>query len=103
MDTVVISHSPNAADPRLVDVVVGTGVIEHSAVWPGAGPGTMPAVPRFAIAEEDYRGGPVGECGGIDGLVAPRAVRPDIPLQLVGCEPGERLLAALRDPQAWAQ
>ncbi|MFF4098567.1 barstar family protein [Streptomyces sp. NPDC001903] len=103
VDTVVISHSPNATDPNLVDVVVGTGVIEHSEVWPGAGPGTMPAVPRFAVAEEDYRGGPTGECHSIDGLLAPRKARPDIPLQLIGCEPGERLLAALRNPQAWTQ
>ncbi|MEV7444599.1 hypothetical protein AB0O22_26295 [Streptomyces sp. NPDC091204] len=42
------------ADPDLVDVIVGTGVIERSEVWPGAGPGTMSAVPRFAGAEEDY-------------------------------------------------
>ncbi|MFJ8769534.1 barstar family protein [Streptomyces clavifer] len=103
VDTVVISHSPNATDPDLVDVVVGTGVIEHSEVWPSAGPRTMPAVPRFAVAEEDYRGGPIGECHSIDGLLAPRKVRPDIPLQLIGCEPGERLLAALRNPQAWTQ
>ncbi|MFZ3467531.1 barstar family protein [Streptomyces sp. 4.24] len=103
VDTVVIAHSPNATHSGLVDIVVGAGVVEHDEVWPGAGPGTMPAVPRFAIAEEDHRGGPVGECLGIDGLVAPREVRPDIPLQLIGCEPGERLLAALRDPQAWAR
>ncbi|PWK63926.1 barstar (barnase inhibitor) [Streptomyces sp. CG 926] len=103
VDTVVISHSPNATDPGLVDVVVGTGVIEHNEVWPGADLGTMPAVPRFALAEEDYRGGPVGECRSVDGLLAPRKVRPDIPLQLIGCEPGERLLAALGNPQARAQ
>ncbi|MGW6571867.1 hypothetical protein ACWGAN_06795 [Streptomyces sp. NPDC054945] len=103
VDTVVISHSPNATDPELVDVVVGTGVIEHNEAWPGAGLGTMPAVPRFAVAEEDCRGGPAGECRSIDGLLAPRKVRPDIPLQLISCEPGERLLAALGNPQAWAQ
>ncbi|MFJ8563654.1 barstar family protein [Streptomyces sp. NPDC093514] len=56
VDTVVISHSPHATDPDLVDLVVGTGVIEHSEAWPGAGPGTMPDAPRFALAEEDYRG-----------------------------------------------
>lgn len=103
MDTAVISHSPHATDPDLVDVVVSTGVIEHSEVWPGDGPGTMPAVPRLAVAEEDYRGGPIGACHSIDGLLAPCKVRPDIPLQLIGCEPGERLPAALRNPQAWTQ
>ncbi|MFD8693587.1 barstar family protein [Kitasatospora purpeofusca] len=101
VDTVVIAHWPNAADPGLVDIVVGTGVIEHAEVWWGAGPGTMPTLPRFEIHALTYRGGQTGACLGIDGLLAPRATPADTPLRLIGCEPGAPMLAALRDRRAW--
>ncbi|MFC8454095.1 hypothetical protein [Kitasatospora sp. NPDC057223] len=103
VDAVVLTHRPNAADPGLVDVVVGTGVIEHAEVWCGAGPGTMPTLPRYEVYAASRRGVLTGECLGIDGLLVPRAAQADIPLQLIGCEPGGPLLAALRDPRSWTK
>ncbi|KOV26382.1 hypothetical protein ADK60_21220 [Streptomyces sp. XY431] len=101
VDTVVITHRPNAADSGLVDIVVGTGVVERAEVWCGAGPGTMPTVPRFEVHALSHRGGRTGECLGIDGLLVPREAQADIPLRLIGCEPDEPLPAAGRDPRAW--
>lgn len=102
VDAVVIAQWAHADDPALFDVVIGAGVVEYDEVWTGAGPGTVPEVPLFEIWEESGGGGVLfGKCGGVDGLFAPRKAPADRPLQLIGCEPGEPLLAVLRDPRAW--
>ncbi|MFF4414712.1 barstar family protein [Streptosporangium sp. NPDC001559] len=94
VDVVVITYHPCQADPALVDVVVGAGVRQD-----GFSMGRLPASPRFELSVAtagDLE--PVGHCLRVDGLFVPRAAPETIPLELVGCEPTERLRAVLRRP-----
>ncbi|MEU1730677.1 barstar family protein [Streptosporangium sp. NPDC020145] len=96
-DVVVITHHPCQADPALVDVVVGAGVRQD-----GFSRERLPTSPRFELSVAtagDLE--TVGHCLRVDGLFAPRAAPEAIPLELVGCEPAERLRAVLRRPRKW--
>ncbi|MEV5509470.1 barstar family protein [Streptomyces orinoci] len=95
VDTVVLAHRPSRADPALVDVIVGSGVEEDEG-WSGA----LPPSPRFELSAQSARA--LGSCLGVDGLSGPRADPPVFPLELIGCEAAEPLLAVLRGPRKWA-
>lgn len=101
VDAVVLAHRPNPVDPSLVDVVVGAGVDEEEV-----GDRGVPPSPRFEV----YVGSavdPAGNCQGVDGLYTARPGPAKTPLHLIGCDPAEPLLAALRNPRrrkrGWAQ
>ncbi|MFD0076410.1 barstar family protein [Streptomyces sp. NPDC127166] len=97
VDAAIIAHRPNAANPDLTDITVGAGIREEHS-WSQS----LPASPRFEL----FAGGLVtsasaGSCQGVDGLFTVRRPAPPLPLQLIGCEPAEPLLAALREPRTW--
>ncbi|MEV5124586.1 barstar family protein [Streptomyces decoyicus] len=94
LDAVVLAHHPSRSDPSLVDVVVGAGV--NGA---GCGGFTRSGPARFEL----FLGNNIsaGQCLRVDGLLAPRQAPAEIPMELIGCEPTERLLSALRRPHKW--
>lgn len=81
-------------EQRVRDVVVEAGVEPPQATYDCPEP---PADPRFELLGE----GPdaVGSCERIDGLLIPHPLGPDVPMELIGCEPTERLSAVLREPE----
>lgn len=80
-------------EQRLHNVVLEAGVEPPEATYDCR---ERPAAPRFKLFGEGCD--PVGSCERIDGLRIPHPPRPDVPMELIGCEPTERLLAALREP-----
>ncbi|MEV0966826.1 barstar family protein [Streptomyces sp. NPDC049910] len=97
VDTIVIAHQPSRTDPALVDVVVGAGVEEEHR-WSRA----LPASPQFELfAGTTVAAVPAGRCLGVDGLFVSREAPPRTPLELIGCEAAEPLLAVLRRPRKW--
>ncbi|MFJ4871920.1 barstar family protein [Streptomyces sp. NPDC088757] len=91
VDAAVLTHRPHPADPARYDVVLGAGVTSEEA------PSEPPAEPRFALFT-----GPgatdAGRCSAVDGLFRTRPEPDPVPMELIGCEPAEPLLAALRRP-----
>ncbi|MDX3071467.1 barstar family protein [Streptomyces sp. MI02-7b] len=88
-DAVIIARLPGRTDPALVDVVVGASVEQDPAESR-----EVPKAPRFEL----HANGPVGTCLSVDGLFDDRDGPPSVPMELLGCEPAEPLLAALRRP-----
>ncbi|MFJ3876710.1 barstar family protein [Streptomyces sp. NPDC090077] len=101
VDAVVVAHQPHPGDPERYDVVVGAGVRHEESF------SELPAAPRFELLAGTTVAAPsAGRCSAVDGLFEPRAEPDPVPLELIGCEPAEPLLAALRRPgrseQDWA-
>jgi RNAse (barnase) inhibitor barstar len=87
VDATVIAHTGNAADPSLVDIVVGAGVPDPD--WCAG----VPKSPQFKLFTDGDR--PAGTCSGVEGLYRRPRVAARPPLMLVGCEP-VGLLGTLR-------
>jgi hypothetical protein len=101
LDAVVLAQHRQAADPTRYDIVLG------AAVGPDEGGSELPAAPRFELFAGPAGGATVGRCRTVDGLYRPRANPTPVPLELIGCEPAEPLLAVLRRPRRrqrdWAE
>ncbi|MFF2573541.1 barstar family protein [Streptomyces sp. NPDC058084] len=94
VDAVVLAHQPHSADPERYDIVLGAGVRNEESFF------EVPATPRFELfAETTAAGARAGRCSGVDGLFKARVDPDPAPMELVGCEPAEPLLAALRRPR----
>ncbi|MFD8749706.1 hypothetical protein ACFV0O_01770 [Kitasatospora sp. NPDC059577] len=92
VDAVVPAHRPHPADPARYDVVFGAGVrSEGSGV-------ALPAAPRFELFAGPVSTTNAGRCAAVDSLFKARADPAPVPMELVGCEPAEPLLAVLRHP-----
>ncbi|MFE7564578.1 barstar family protein [Kitasatospora sp. NPDC057500] len=101
VDAVVVAHRPHPADPERYDVVLGAGVRCEESFF------GLPATPRFELfAGTASAVTGAGRCSAVDGLFEERADPAPVPIELIGCEPAEPLLAALRRPRrserAWA-
>ena len=94
-DAVVIAHQPHSGDATRYDIVLGAGVRHEESFL------KLPARPRFELFAGTMAAGRAGECLAVDGLFKRRPAPAPIPLALVGCEPAEPLLAALRRPRKW--
>ncbi|MDX3098831.1 barstar family protein [Streptomyces sp. ME19-03-3] len=96
IDAVVVAHQPHPTDPSRYDIVVGAGVRNEESFF------EVPAAPRFELfAGTTVAAASAGRCSAVDGLFKPRADPAPVPMELIGCEPAEPLLAALRRPRAW--
>ncbi|MFJ5921792.1 hypothetical protein ACIQF6_04185 [Kitasatospora sp. NPDC092948] len=95
VDAVVVAHQPCPADPERRDIVLGAGVRSEESFL------GLPAAPRFELFAGTATGDTVGagRCSAVDGLFEERAAPAPVPLELIGCEPAEPLLAALRRPR----
>ncbi|GAA3502779.1 hypothetical protein GCM10019016_098880 [Streptomyces prasinosporus] len=94
VDAVVVAHRPHPADPARYDVVLGAGVRNEEGFL------ELPPVPHFELfAGTTACAASAGRCAAVDGLFEPRAEPAPLPLELIGCEPAEPLLAALRRPR----
>jgi hypothetical protein len=95
-DAVVVACRPHPADPALQDIVLGASVKTEMRL------SGMPAAPRFELfAGTTAAAASAGECSAIDGLFRPRTAPAPVPVELIGCEPAEPLLGALRRPRPW--
>ncbi|MFI6517763.1 barstar family protein [Spirillospora sp. NPDC050679] len=96
VDATVVFHQPHPADPARCDIVLGAGV-RHDESF-----SELPARPRFELFAGATATAPsAGRCSAVEGLFEPRADPAPTPMELIGCEPAEPLLAALRRPQRW--
>ncbi|MFE0733630.1 barstar family protein [Streptomyces sp. NPDC058855] len=94
LDAVVVAHRPHPVDPERYDIVLGAGVRNEESVL------ALPAAPHFELfAGTTVAAASAGRCSGVDGLFAARADPAPVPMELIGCEPAEPLLAALRRPR----
>ncbi|MFF2776053.1 hypothetical protein ACFVU3_14200 [Streptomyces sp. NPDC058052] len=94
VDAVVVAHRPHPADPERYDVVLGAGVRSEESFF------ELPAAPRFELfAGTTAAASGAGRCSAVDGLFRDRADPAPVPMELIGCEPTEPLLAALRRPR----
>ncbi|WP_327270115.1 barstar family protein [Streptomyces sp. NBC_01218] len=94
VDAVVVAHQPHPADPARYDIVLGAGVRNEESFF------ELPAVPRFELfAGTTVAAASAGRCSAVDGLFKARADPVPVPMELIGCEPAEPLLAALRRPR----
>ncbi|MCB5168880.1 barstar family protein [Streptomyces bambusae] len=93
-DAVVVAHQPHPGDPARHDLVVGAGVTNDEGFF------EVPEATRFELfAGTTTVAASAGRCSAVDGLFEPRADAAPVPMELIGCEPAEPLLAALRRPQ----
>nr|WP_202488365.1 barstar family protein [Streptomyces sp. SID5473] len=96
VDAVVVAHRPHSADPARYDIVLGAGVRSEESL------SELPAAPRFELfAGTTTAAASAGRCSAVDGLFTARADPAPVPLELIGCEPAEPLLAVLRRPRRW--
>ncbi|SCE36983.1 Barstar (barnase inhibitor) [Streptomyces sp. DvalAA-43] len=96
VDAVVVAHQPYPADPARYDIVLGAGVRNEESFF------GLPTAPRFELfAGTTTAAASAGRCSAVDGLFEPRADPAPVPMELIGCEPAEPLLAALRRPRRW--
>ncbi|MFE2413438.1 barstar family protein [Kitasatospora sp. NPDC059408] len=94
VDTVVVAYQTNVADSARYDIVLGAGVRNEESFF------ELPASPRFEIfAGTTAAAAGAGQCSAVDGLFKPRPDPAPVPMELIGCEPAEPLLAALRRPR----
>ncbi|MEW1547804.1 barstar family protein [Streptomyces tsukubensis] len=94
VDAVVVAHRPHPADPARYDIVLGAGVRSEESL------SELPATPRFELfAGTTTAAASAGRCSAVDGLFTARAEPAPVPLELIGCEPAEPLLAVLRRPR----
>lgn len=92
VDAAVLAHRPHPGDPARYDIVIGAGVMSDDLHC------SPPAVPRFEL----FAGSgafTAGGCTAVDGLYRTREEPAPVPLRLIGCEPAEPLLKALRRPR----
>ncbi|PZT75908.1 hypothetical protein DNK56_21135 [Streptomyces sp. AC1-42W] len=90
VDAVVLACQPHPADPERYDIVLGAGVRNEEGFF------EPPARPRFELFAGTAS---AGRCSGVDGLFRARVDPAPVPMELIGCEPAEPLLAALRRPR----
>ncbi|MBD0675138.1 hypothetical protein BU198_31670 [Streptomyces sp. CBMA156] len=96
VDAVVLARQSHPADPARYDIVLGAGVRSEESFC------ELPAAPRFELfAGTTVAAASAGRCSAVDGLFKPRADPVPVPMELIGCEPAEPLLAALRRPRRW--
>ncbi|MFE9967142.1 hypothetical protein [Streptomyces sp. NPDC005525] len=96
VDAVVVAHQPHSADPARYDIVLGAGVRSEESFF------ELPAVPRFELfGGTTIAAASAGRCSAVNGLFKARVDPDPVPMQLIGCEPAEPLLAALRRPRRW--
>ncbi|MFI6289614.1 barstar family protein [Streptomyces sp. NPDC051018] len=96
VDTVVVAHQPHPADPARYDIVLGAGVRSEEVFF------ELPAAPRFELfAGTTVAAAGAGRCSAVDGLFKARVDPAPVPMELIGCEPEEPLLGALRRPRRW--
>ncbi|XMA35909.1 barstar family protein [Streptomyces albogriseolus] len=92
VDAAVLAHPPHPDDPARYDIVIGAGVTSDDLRC------SPPAAPRFELFA-----GPgastAGGCTAVDGLYRTREEPAPVPLRLIGCEPADPLLRALRRPR----
>ena len=94
VDAVVVAHQPHPADPARYDIVLGAGVRNEESFF------ELPAAPRFRLSSgTTVAAAGAGRCSAVDGLFKPRADPAPVPMELIGCEPAEPLLVALRRPR----
>ncbi|WP_218005714.1 barstar family protein [Actinomadura hibisca] len=94
VDAVVVTHRPHPADPARYDIVLGAGVRHEESFF------ELPARPDFELlAGTTAATESAGRCSAVEGLFRPRAAPAPVPMELIGCEPTEPLLAKLRRPQ----
>ncbi|MFF5393282.1 barstar family protein [Streptomyces sp. NPDC013012] len=94
VDAVVVAHQPHSVDPARYDIVLGAAVSSEESFF------ELPAAPRFELfAGTTVAAASAGRCSTVDGLFKPRADPAPVPMELIGCEPSEPLLAALRRPR----
>ncbi len=94
VDAVVVAHLPHSVDPARYDIVLGAAVSSEESFF------ELPAAPRFELfAGTTLAAASAGRCSAVDGLFKPRADPAPVPMELIGCEPSEPLLAALRRPR----
>ncbi|MFJ9777766.1 barstar family protein [Kitasatospora sp. NPDC101157] len=94
VDAVVVAHQPYPADEARYDIVLGAGVRNEESLF------GLPAAPHFEIfAGPTTTAASAGWCSAVDGLFGARADPSPVPMELIGCEPAEPLLAALRRPR----
>jgi hypothetical protein len=74
VDAVVLARQPHSADAERCDIVLGAGVRDEGDFF------ALPASPRFELFKARVDPAPA-------------------PMELIGCEPAEPLLAALRRPR----
>lgn len=92
-DAVVVAHRPDPDDPARYDIVLGAGVRSEESFF------EPPAAPRFELfAGTTTAAANAGRCSAVDGLFKARVDPAPVPMELIGCEPAEPLLAALRRP-----
>lgn len=96
VDAVVVAHQRNSADPARYDIVLGAGVGSEESFC------GLPTAPRFELyAGTTVAAASAGRCSAVDGLFEVRVDPAPVPLELIGCEPAEPLLRALRRPGRW--
>ncbi|MFL9683716.1 hypothetical protein [Streptomyces sp. KL110A] len=94
VDAVLLAHQPHSADPKRYDIVLGAGVRNEESFF------ELPATPRFELfVGTTAAAASAGWCSGVDGLFRARVDPAPVPMELIGCEPAEPLLAALRRPR----
>ncbi|MET9700923.1 barstar family protein [Streptomyces sp. NPDC006529] len=93
VDAVVVTHRPHPDDPARYDIVLGAGVRNEESFL------ELPTTPHFELfAGTTVAAASAGRCSGVDGLFKARVDPAPVPMELIGCEPAEPLLAALRRP-----
>src|SRR6478609_2488557 len=90
LDAEVLAVGPHAADPALVDVVVGAAVGEVEAFRLAQHPCV-----RFELTTGWPTGEPLAVCTEVTGLLVEREPPAPLPVRLIGCEPAEPLRARL--------
>ncbi|MEY2229813.1 barstar family protein [Streptomyces sp. BF23-19] len=94
VDAVVMAHQPHPDDPARHDIVLGAGVRSEESFF------ELPTTPRFELfAGTMTAAADAGRCSVVDGLFKARVDPAPVPMELIGCEPAEPLLAALRSPR----
>lgn len=91
-DVVVLARLQRPGDSGVYDLVVGAGVV------PETNSCRQPKMPRFELFAADRTVGG-SRCSAIDGLFRSRPDPMPMPLELIGCEPTELLLAAAHRPK----
>lgn len=97
VDAVVVAHQPHPGDPSAYDIVLGAGVMED------VGFNELPSQPRFALFGGAFAAASAGRCSAVDGLFEPRTDPAPVPLELIGCETAEPVLAGARQPRRSAR
>ncbi|MFG2821594.1 hypothetical protein ACGFX4_19460 [Kitasatospora sp. NPDC048365] len=98
VDVSVVTHRPTPGHPDRIDLVVGAGLRFDTRYGRKPHPPSSPVVEIWSA--DPTRTEPLGTCLTVGGLTGLRRSRPD-PIDLIGCEPTERLLHTMRNPRPW--